>query len=240
MLERVSRRVRARRVELGWTAKQLAERSGLSPRFVSELEAGRGNISIGRLASVAQALAVDPARLVEAVDAARRPIGLLGLRGAGKTTLGRRLARTLRVRFVELDEAIEDAAGLSLSEIFSLHGEAYYRRLELGALTEVVQADGGVVVALSGGIVGNEPAWDLVRSRCRTVWLRADPEDHMQRVLDQGDRRPVAGRVDAMQELRSILAAREPRYREAGIHVETSGRTEDATLRALVEAIRAT
>jgi XRE family aerobic/anaerobic benzoate catabolism transcriptional regulator len=223
-------------MDLGLTARELAERSGLSRRFVSELEAGRGNISIGRLASVALALKVDPGRLVEGRE---QPaiIALLGLRGAGKTTLGGRLAIALGVPFVELDEAIEDAAGLSLAEIFSLHGEAYYRRVEAELITELLESEGPAVVALSGGIVHNEAAFERVRARCRTVWLRADPQDHMARVLEQGDRRPVAGRADAMQELRTILTAREPLYRTAEFHIDTSAESEGAALERLLAVL---
>jgi len=242
ILSRVATRVRERRAELQWTARELASRSGLSPRFVSELEAGRGNISIGRLASVALALQVDVARLVEerpsgTVREGARVVALLGLRGAGKTTLGRRLAAVTGVRFVELDEAIEDAAGLSLAEIFSLHGEAYYRRLEAAELERLLDRDEALVVALSGGVVHNTLAFEVVRSRCRTVWLQAAPADHMSRVLEQGDRRPVAGRADAMQELRAILAAREPLYRLAEVHVDTSRADENATVERLLNAL---
>ena len=238
MLKRVALRVRERRTELELTARELAARSGLSPRFVSELEAGRGNISIGRLASVALALEVDVARLVEGpVDLGREVVALLGLRGAGKTTLGSRLAAAMGVEFVELDEAIEEAAGLSLAEIFSLHGEAYYRRLEAAALGDLLDRRRPGVVALSGGVVHNPVAFALVRARCRSVWLKAAPEDHMSRVLEQGDRRPVAGRTDAMEELRAILTTREPLYRTAEIHVDTSQAGEAAALRVLLDAL---
>ncbi|MCO5167319.1 MAG: helix-turn-helix domain-containing protein [Planctomycetes bacterium] len=183
-------------------------------------------------------------RCVDAVEAAlgqarRRGVALLGLRGAGKSTLGPRLAAALGVPFVELDDRIEEAAGLSLTELFALHGEAYYRRLEMQVLSALLAGGRPFVVALGGGIVQNDEAFRLARAHCTTVWLRARPEDHMQRVLAQGDRRPMAGRDDAMAELEAILAAREPLYRQAELTVDTSHhgeRTLDALLRAVDRA----
>jgi len=232
MIRQVGSRVRIRRHDLGITAKELAHRSGLSPRFISQLEAGEANIAIGRLASVAFSLEVSVASLVEAQPS--RVLVLLGLRGAGKTTLGQRLASAQGIPFVELDERIEEAAGLSLSEIFSLHGEDYYRRLEVDCLRAQLEADEPVVLALSGGVVQNPPAFALVRSSCVSVWLRASTDDHMARVLAQGDRRPMANRDNAMDELRSILVAREPLYAQADGVVDTSSSDEDAAFTALL------
>ncbi len=236
VIRRVGSRVRARRARMGITGKELAERSGLSPRFVAQLEAGQANIAISRLAAVARALELPIEALVardgrlareakERAASGRPIIVLLGLRGAGKTTIGPLVARQLDRPFVELDERIEEAAGLSLGEIFSLHGEQYYRRLEAQVLASLLDAKEPVVVALSGGVVHNDEAFDLACRRCTTVWLRADPEDHMQRVLTQGDRRPMANRSDAMGELRALLAAREPLYGQADFELGTSGRT---------------
>jgi XRE family aerobic/anaerobic benzoate catabolism transcriptional regulator len=222
LLGEIARRVRARRKERGRTAVAVARCAGLSPRFYAQLEAGEANIAIGRLAAVARALAMPLAELV--ADPQRdRAVALLGLRGAGKSTIGPLVAQALSIPFVELDARIERRAGLWVSEIFSLHGEDYYRRLETECLAELLEGEAPVVVALSGGVVHNRDAFELVRARCAAVWLRARPEDHMRRVVESGDERPVAGRADAMAELRALLDSREPLYRQAHIQVETSG-----------------
>src|SRR6476620_823823 len=184
LLQALGRRARARRLERGWTLREVAERSDLSPRFLVQLEAGRGNISVRRLAGLARALDTTPAALLTESDEPVRPvIALLGLRGAGKTTVGRRLARRLRVPFVELDRRIERAADLSLSELFSLHGEDYYRRLERDALNEVLGEHRGLVIATGGGIVTSPETYAQLRRSAITVWLRAKPEDHWNRVV---------------------------------------------------------
>src|SRR5512138_2904244 len=140
LLLALGRNVRSSRAARGWPLRELAERSGVSLRFLVQLEAGQGNISVRRLASVAQALLTTPAALLTEGRDARRPpiVALLGLRGAGKTTVGRRLAKRLQVPFVELDQQVEQAANLALAEIFSLHGEEYYRRLEREALVQIL------------------------------------------------------------------------------------------------------
>jgi XRE family aerobic/anaerobic benzoate catabolism transcriptional regulator len=234
LLATIGRRVKARRAELGISGKALAERAGLSPRFVASLEAGQANIAIGRLAAVAWALELP---LPELVASARRSVALLGLRGAGKTTLGRALARAVGLPFIEVDERVEEAAGLSLGELFALHGEATYRRYEHEVLRGLLATDEPRVLALSGGIVGNQPAWALVRQRCLTAWLRATPEQHMSRVRAQGDVRPMRDREDAMAELRAILAAREPGYGQAELEVETSSGDAAACLGVLRTAL---
>jgi XRE family aerobic/anaerobic benzoate catabolism transcriptional regulator len=239
VIRRVGARVRQARSDRRLTMREVAERSGLSLRFLSQLEAGEANIAIGRLAAVATALGVSLADLVvEGPEAARgRDVALLGLRGAGKSTLGPRIAEALGARFVELDDRIEEAAGMPVAEIFSLHGEAYYRRLELACLERVFDDGRRLVIALSGGIVQNDEAFALARRRCATVWLKARPEDHMSRVLEQGDRRPVANRPDAMADLRAILAAREPLYQLADVAVDTSRSDVDEATAAVVAAL---
>src|SRR5207302_6959227 len=134
----------------------------------------------------------------------------LGLRGAGRSAVGRRLAQRLRVPFVELDELVEKAAGMSLAGLFSLHGEAYYRRLAREVLTRFLAEGEPAVLAAGGSVVTDREAFRLLTRRCRTVWLQATPEDHWQRVLQQGDERPSAASPHAQAELRALLRAREP------------------------------
>lgn len=210
----------------GWTLRELAERSGVSVRFLVQLEAGRANISVRRLAELAAAFGVTPSDLLRQ-DTGDPPqiVALLGLRGAGKTTIGRQLARSLHVRFVELDRRIEKAADMSLAEVFSLYGEDRYRRLEREALEHVVEENRSIVLATGGGIVAAPETYALLKKHAATVWLRATPEDHWNRVVRQGDRRPMANHPQAMADLRALLAAREPLYASADRVVNTSGRT---------------
>lgn len=241
LLDALGRRARARRIEKGWTLREVAERSGVSPRFLVQLEAGRGNISVRRLADVARALDTTPSLLLAADDsAAPRVIALLGLRGAGKTTIGRRLARRLRVPFVELDRRIEQAADLSLAELFSLHGEEYYRRLERETLQEVLAERTPMVLATGGGIVASRDTYALLRQATTTVWLRARPEDHWNRVVQQGDRRPMADHPQAMADLRALLAAREPLYAMAAHTIDTTGAPIDAIVQTVAIAVSPT
>lgn len=240
ILSLVGGRVKRLRVERRLTARALAERAGLSLRTVAQLESGRANIALGRLASVARALEVALVDLVAdppAPTGPRAAIALLGLRGAGKSTVGPGVAEALGLPFVELDQEIEEAAGLSLTEIFSLHGEPYYRRLEAQCVRALFSNGRASVVAMPGGVVHNDEAFGAVRRFCTTVWLKAGPEDHMRRVLRQGDRRPMANRPNAMAELRLLLAAREPLYAQAEITLDTSRYDRRGTVRALLAAL---
>jgi XRE family transcriptional regulator, aerobic/anaerobic benzoate catabolism transcriptional regulator len=238
LLDALGRRARARRLEKGRTLRDVAERSGVSPRYLVQLESGRGNISVRRLADVARALDTTPSSLLAEDDGPpARVIALLGLRGAGKTTVGRRLARRLRVRFVELDRRVERAADLSLSELFSLHGEDYYRRLERETLQQVLAENRPMVLATGGGIVTSPETYGLLRRATTTVWLRARPEDHWNRVVRQGDRRPMADHPQAMADLRALLAAREPLYAQATATVDTAGLSPDRIVDAIVASV---
>lgn len=219
ILRRLGDQIGSLRRERGWTARDAAERSRLSLRRYHSLEAGEANISITRLAGVAEAFGVPLSHLLRA---RKKVVALLGLRGAGKSTIGPRLARALGCPFIELDEHIERAANLTIAEIFNLHGEAYYRKLESDCLSKLLERDERCVVEMPGGVVRNERAFAAIRSSCISVWLRARPEDHMKRVYRQGDRRPMANRSDAMGELRSILRERERLYEQADVTVDTS------------------
>lgn len=238
LLARLGERTRRLRVDQRLTLRELAERSGVSLRFLLQIESGRANVSVRRLADVASALGTSPAALLADEEPARPIIALLGLRGAGKTTVGRRLARRLRRPFVELDSRIEEAAGIALREIFSLHGEDYYRRLEREALGALVREHRPVVVAAGGGIVTSPEAVQLLDRHAVTVWLRADPEDHWTRVMQQGDRRPMEDQPQAMDALRALHASREPLYSRADFAVDTSGRAPDDVVTAVEDLIR--
>jgi XRE family aerobic/anaerobic benzoate catabolism transcriptional regulator len=267
LLGAIGASVRSARESRDATRADLAARSGLSVRFLAQLEAGEANISILRLNEVTQALGISlqellascqphgeaarapapdgvrheiqsllrqrsPEELLEARDwlaarfaAASGPlVALLGLRGAGKSSVGRKLAKQLHVPFYELDVLIEKAAGLRLQQIFDLQGEAYYRRLERETLARFLATTPAAVLATGGGVVNDPETYALLRRRCRTIWLRARPEMHWERVVHQGDQRPMQGNPDAMIELRALLAAREPLYSQADLTIDTSGR----------------
>jgi XRE family aerobic/anaerobic benzoate catabolism transcriptional regulator len=233
LLAALAERVRELRARRGATLRTVAEESGLSVRFLGQIEAGRGNVSVLKLAELAEALGTTPAALLTVRRAARPVVCLLGLRGAGKTTIGRRLARRLRVPFVELDRRVEELAGLSLSEIFAMHGEAYYRRLERQTLERVLAEERPLVLAAGGGVVTSPESFALLRRRTVTVWLRASAADHWSRVLRQGDRRPMEDKPEAMAELRRLLTAREPLYTQAAYAIDTGRLGVDGAVRAI-------
>lgn len=262
-LKVLGERVRGARARRGMSRKILARDSGVSERYLAQLETGQGNISIGLLRQVAQAMSVPVADLVR--EGAERPIeltllvqrlerltpeelaeanrlltarfrmdgaagrhariALIGLRGAGKTTIGMALATELEAPFVEMAEEIEAVSGMSLDKIFDLSGQAGYRRYEKRALEHALNTYPRSVIATGGSIVSEPETYDLLLNACFTVWVKASPEDHMNRVVAQGDMRPMAGNREAMDDLRRILANREQLYAKADAVVETSGRT---------------
>jgi XRE family aerobic/anaerobic benzoate catabolism transcriptional regulator len=267
-------RVREARARRGASRKLLARDSGVSERYLAQLETGQGNISILLLRQIATALSVPLTELLaeesgEAVEFAltaqflkRLPpqklaavrsqlvrdygsardermkrIALIGLRGAGKSTLGARLAKALGTPFVELDREIEREAGTSLSEIFLLYGQAGYRRYERRCLQRVLERNDRAVIATGGSIVSEPGTYELLLSTCFTVWLKAEPGEHMARVIAQGDTRPMAGNDQAMEDLRRILDGRATLYGQADVTVDTAGKTPEQTLSALRNAV---
>lgn len=270
-LQQLGERLRSVRLRCGVTQQQLAEQCALTARFITDVEAGRANISIARLHALAHALDVpieslasegSPASpafeqsteflkklppvglqqahrlLLETFAGAdtklrRFRVALTGLRGAGKSTLGSLLAQVLQCPFIELDKHIEAGSRLTLAIIFDLYGVAGYRRMEREALQHVLARHKRFVLATGGSIVSDPANYNLLLSECFTVWLRAKPEDHMARVLKQGDRRPIAKSRQAMRDLRRILYSREALYRQADAVLETSGQTVKQSINSL-------
>jgi XRE family aerobic/anaerobic benzoate catabolism transcriptional regulator len=269
-------RIRAERARRGMSRKLLADHAGISERYITQIESGKGNISILLLRQVAAALGLPLARLVEdeapspeltlvrqflarlspaqlreahaslaarfASDAAVMRTGriaLVGLRGAGKTTLGSALARARNVPFFELDREIERLAGTSVGVVLELYGQPAYRRYELQALQQLLESHPQFVVATGGSLVSEAETYELLLRHCFTVWIRASPEEHMERVIAQGDHRPMAGSTQAMDDLRRILEERTPLYARADVTVDTTGlREEDAVRELLVLAAK--
>lgn len=273
-LQRLGERVREARARRGMSRKILARDSGVSERYLAQLESGQGNSSVLVLRQISEALnlplaelvrdnngqsvellltqqflkRLPPARLAElraqllrdfgATPGDRRKrVALIGLRGAGKSTLGAALAKELGAPFIELDREIEADAGTSLNEVFLLHGQAGYRRYERRALERIIERNAPCVIATGGSIVSEPGTYDLLLSTCFTVWLKAAPEEHMSRVAAQGDYRPMAGNGEAMEDLRRILAGREALYGQADRTVDTAGRTTEASLETLRRAL---
>ena len=264
------RKARARR---GMTRRILARDSGVSERYLAQLEAGQGNVSVLLLRQVARALDIPLAELLQeheeypelalitqflrrlrpkqlamvrsqlmrdydARGAERmKRIALVGLRGAGKSTLGERLAGELDVPFIELDREIEREAGTSLQEIFLLHGQAGYRRCERRSLEGIIAKHERAVIATGGSIVSEPATYDLLLSTCFTVWLKATPQEHMARVVAQGDIRPIEGNTEAMDDLKRILDGREALYGQADVVVDTAGKPIEHSLASLKRAV---
>ncbi len=166
-----------------------------------------------------------------------RRVALIGLRGAGKSTLGARLAQTYGARFVELNDEIEDLCGMRVADLIALYGQEGYRRLENEALTRLADSETSLVLAVAGGVVSQAGAFNNLLDRFHTIWLKAAPEEHMARVRAQGDERPMSGNPAAMDQLRSILTSREDQYRMAAATLNTSAQSVDDALAALIDLV---
>lgn len=277
LLKTLGDRVRQARARRGMTRKLLARDSGVSERYLAQIETGQGNISILLLIQIARALdlpvqelvregpepPVDLAHTVELLrrlpgdelkearqlllqrfsgvdsESRRNRIALLGLRGAGKSTLGALLAKQLEAPFLELDRLIEQQSGVALSAIFDLYGQGGFRRLELECLEQVLQRYPRFVLSTGGSLVSETATFERLLATCFTVWLRTSPEEHMQRVIAQGDMRPMANNREAMADLERILTVREPFYSKADVTIDTSGHTVEESLEMLVSVLGA-
>ena len=275
LLKLLGDRVRQARARRGMTRKLLAKHSGVSERYLAQIETGQGNISILLLLQIARALDLPVEELVRAgpeppvdfahtvellrrlqpedlkearqlllqrfggVDSAARlhRVALIGLRGAGKSTLGALLAKRLDVPFLELDRIIEQESGVTLSAIFDLYGQSGFRRLELQCLEQVLERHPRFVLSTGGSLVSEAATFERLLATCFTIWLRTSPEEHMQRVMAQGDMRPMANNREAMADLVRILAVREPFYSKADVTVETSGHTVEQSLEMLAALV---
>src|SRR5271156_3674420 len=165
-------------------------------------------------------------------------IALIGLRGAGKSTLGVKLAQAVNTPFIEMDREIAKEAGMDLSEIFSLYGQSGYRRIEQRVLERILGEFPRAVLSVGGGVVSEKETYDRLLASCYTVWVKANPEDYMMRVMAQGDFRAMAENDEAMEDLRHILEAREPFYRKADLHLDTSGETAEQSFLKLRKALQ--
>ena len=269
----IASKVRQARSNVHMSRRVLAEKSGVSQRYLAQLESAEGNISIALLLRVAMALDLqlewllkdaepldqdltkllalyqkaDPtlrARIMEQLedrqnaDERAKRICLVGLRGAGKSTLGALAADRLSVPFLELNKEIETMAGMAVGEIIGLYGQEGYRKLEQDALLQVSDDHDHVMMAAAGGVVEDAETYDMLLSRFHTVWLRASPDDHMRRVREQGDERPMAGNPAAMEQLKRLLTERQTAYARADAQLNTSGLTLDQSLEQLITLIR--
>jgi XRE family aerobic/anaerobic benzoate catabolism transcriptional regulator len=275
-LSGLGERVRQLRARRGMTRKILARDSGVSERYLAQLEGGAGNISILLLRRIAGAMGLPladlvhdgPERAVEYTlarqlldglappelaqayrtlaqsvgrsgDVARAGrIALIGLRGAGKTTLGRALAEKLGVPFIEMAAAIAEESGTTLSEIFSLYGQAAYRRYEKRALERVIATNERAVIATGGSLVSEPATFELLLRSCHTIWVTASPAEHMGRVMAQGDLRPMQASREAMADLKRILENRRALYSKADATLDNSGKSVEDGADSLVRIAR--
>lgn len=273
LIRRVGERVRKARERKGIPRRVLSEMSGVSPRYLAQLEAGEGNISIGLLQRVAIALdhriewltgeddpwnsdslrvadlfrtaSADIQQKVlqtlspEPIEARRaHRICLVGLRGAGKSTLGALAGDALNIPFVELNREIEEQSGMPVAEVLALYGQEGYRNLEAQAIDRVIATYDTMILAVAGGIVADPDTYNSLLNNFHTIWVKTSPQEHMSRVRAQGDERPMADNPEAMEQLKSILTSREVLYEKALAQLETSNKPKEVSLGELLSVIQ--
>ncbi len=272
LIQRLASRVRDARKSKGLPRRVLSEMSGVSPRYLAQLEAGEGNISVILLQRVAASLdlkvenllsegvpldrdveriaklfgkaSADVQQQVRALLSTQSPaalragrIGLIGLRGAGKSTLGKLAGDALGLPFVELNKEIEAASDMPVSEVMALYGQEGYRELEAEALERVGAKHDKMILAVAGGIVAESTTYALLLQRFHTIWVHTSPSEYMQRVRAQGDVRPMEGNPAAMTQLKNLLDTRTPLYERADAQINTSNRPVKASLKDLLRII---
>lgn len=245
LLRDLAQRIRSLRKARSLTRKNLSVLADVSERHLAQLESGEGNISIVLLNRIAAALNTSLAELFthgeqsSALETSSRTkrIALIGLRGAGKSTLGQKLAETRNIPLIELDREIEKETGMPLADIFSLYGQSGYRAIERRTLERVTNEYDRAIFSIGGGVVNELETYDFLRANCFTVWIKAKPQEHMDRVVAQGDFRAMAGNDRAMEDLRRILSAREPLYRQADVTLDTSNATVEESFARLQSAL---
>jgi len=273
LIRRVGERVRKARERKGIPRRVLSEMSGVSPRYLAQLEAGEGNISIGLLQRVAIALdhriewltgeddpwnsdslrvadlfrtaSADVQQKVlqtlspEPIEARRaHRVCLVGLRGAGKSTLGAMARDALDIPFVELNREIEEQSGMPVAEVLALYGQEGYRNLEAQAIDRVIATYDTMILAVAGGIVAEPDTYNSLLNNFHTIWVKTSPQEHMSRVRAQGDERPMADNPEAMEQLKSILTSREVLYEKALAQLDTSNKSKELSLGELLSVIQ--
>jgi XRE family aerobic/anaerobic benzoate catabolism transcriptional regulator len=239
LLIELGQRLREQRRVAGLGTAELAEAAGVSRRYVTEAEAGRANLSVLKLAALATALRVPLRTLCDLpLGGVPERVALVGLRGAGKSTVGRALALALERPFVELDERVQELAGTDMASLFEARSEDHLAALEREALEAVLARGQRLVLAVGGSIVHRADTYARLLATTRSVWLRARPQEHMDRVIAQGDSRPMEGRPHALEELRALLARREPLYGRCELEVSTTGRTVYEVVGVILDGLR--
>jgi XRE family aerobic/anaerobic benzoate catabolism transcriptional regulator len=248
LLAEIGTRVRTERAKRGVTRKTLAQQCQTSERYLAQIESGEANPSVLVLDKIARALDLDPIDLMPAgrVRAApglrpggrARRIALVGLRGAGKSTLGAALAKRLAAPFIEIDKMIETEHGAPVATLFEVYGHGAFRRYERDCLAGIVGSHVSAVIATAGGIVADDDTFAHLLDETHVIWLQASPSDHMRRVMEQGDFRPMEHNRDAMKDLVAILDARAPFYGRAHARLDTTGKTVEACVDELVGIAR--